>query len=78
MSWYRVFIRTATGWNTFANRYLWISCKKLCNIFVEETDEDYKSYATMSILSTNLLHTAVIIDRVYITRKAMASVGRCI
>lgn len=39
---------------------------------MDETDVDYKSYATMSILSLNLLHSAVIIDQVYITRRAMA------
>ncbi|CAH1119125.1 unnamed protein product [Phaedon cochleariae] len=54
---------------TLSNRYPY-SCYK--QVFVDETHEDYRSYATMSILSVNLLHSAVIIDQVYITRKAMA------
>ncbi|KAG5887800.1 hypothetical protein JTB14_019391 [Gonioctena quinquepunctata] len=54
---------------TLSNRYPY-SCYK--QVFVDETHEDYRSYATMSILSVNLLHSAVIIDQVYSTRKAMA------
>lgn len=54
---------------TLSNRYPY-SCYK--QVFVDETHEDYRSYATMSILSVNLLHSAVIIDQVYITRNAMA------
>ncbi|XP_017782255.1 PREDICTED: transcription initiation factor TFIID subunit 2 [Nicrophorus vespilloides] len=54
---------------TLANRYPY-SCYK--QVFVDEVDEDYASYATMSILNTNLLHSAVIIDQVYATRRAMA------
>ncbi|GJQ75752.1 putative zinc ion binding protein [Trypoxylus dichotomus] len=54
---------------TLSNRYPY-SCYK--QVFVDEVDEDYKSYATMSILNTNLLHSAVIIDQVYATRRAMA------
>ncbi|XP_022910061.2 transcription initiation factor TFIID subunit 2 [Onthophagus taurus] len=54
---------------TLSNRYPY-SCYK--QVFVDEIDDDYNSYATMSILSTNLLHSAVIIDQVYITRRAMA------
>lgn len=54
---------------TLSNRYPY-SCYK--QVFVDEVPEDYKSYATMSILSTNLLHSAVIIDQVYMTRRAMA------
>lgn len=54
---------------TLSNRYPY-SCYK--QVFVDETYEDYRSYATMSILSVNLLHSAVIVDQVYITRRAMA------
>ncbi|CAH0555152.1 unnamed protein product [Brassicogethes aeneus] len=54
---------------TLSNRYPY-SCYK--QVFVDETDIDHRSYATMSILSVNLLHSAVIIDQVYITRRAMA------
>lgn len=54
---------------TLANRYPY-SCYK--QVFVDETAYDFKSYATMSILSTNLLHSAVIIDQVYATRRIMS------
>nr|NVI78970.1 TBP-associated factor 2 [Cucujiformia] len=54
---------------TLSNRYPY-SCYK--QVFVDETDEDYRSYATMSILNVNLLHSAVIIDQVFNSRKAMA------
>ncbi|KAF7285639.1 hypothetical protein GWI33_010292 [Rhynchophorus ferrugineus] len=54
---------------TLSNRYPY-SCYK--QVFVDESYEDFHSYATMSILSVNLLHSAVIIDQVYITRKSMA------
>ncbi|KAK0171350.1 hypothetical protein PV328_009091 [Microctonus aethiopoides] len=54
---------------TLSNRYPY-SCYK--QVFVDEIDEDIHAYATMSILNTNLLHTASIIDQVYITKKAMA------
>lgn len=54
---------------TLSNRYPY-SCYK--QVFVDETHEDYRAYATMSILSVNLLHSAVIIDQVYITRRVMA------
>nr|NVI78952.1 TBP-associated factor 2 [Cucujiformia] len=54
---------------TLANRYPY-SCYK--QVFVDETDEDYRSYATMSIFSVNLLHSAVIIDQVYESRRVMA------
>ncbi|XP_025837308.1 transcription initiation factor TFIID subunit 2 isoform X2 [Agrilus planipennis] len=54
---------------TLSNRYPY-SCYK--QVFVDETADDYHAYATMSILSTNLLHSAVIIDQCYITRKIMA------
>ncbi|KAJ8933265.1 hypothetical protein NQ318_004810 [Aromia moschata] len=54
---------------TLSNRYPY-SCYK--QVFVDETHEDFRSYATMSILSVNLLHSAVIIDQVYLTRRAMA------
>ncbi|XP_072381444.1 transcription initiation factor TFIID subunit 2 [Diabrotica undecimpunctata] len=54
---------------TLSNRYPY-SCYK--QVFVDETYDDYRSYATMSILSVNLLHSAVIVDQVYITRRVMA------
>ncbi|CAG9763929.1 unnamed protein product [Ceutorhynchus assimilis] len=54
---------------TLSNRYPF-SCYK--QVFVDECYEDYHSYSTMSILSVDLLHSAVIIDQVYSTRKAMA------
>ncbi|XP_063225105.1 transcription initiation factor TFIID subunit 2 [Bacillus rossius redtenbacheri] len=54
---------------TLANRYPY-SCYK--QVFVDEVDQEVSAYATMSILSTNLLHSPVIIDQTYITRKAMA------
>jgi transcription initiation factor TFIID subunit 2 len=54
---------------TLSNRYPY-SCYK--QVFVDETHEDYRSFATMSILSVNLLHSAVIIDQVYTTRTMMA------
>lgn len=41
-------------------------------MFVDEADEDYRSYATMSILRLDLLHSGVIIDQVYETRRIMA------
>ncbi|KAK9889670.1 hypothetical protein WA026_007049 [Henosepilachna vigintioctopunctata] len=46
------------------------SCYK--QVFIDETDEDYRSYATMSIFSVNLLHSGVIIDQVYETRRVVA------
>lgn len=54
---------------TLANRYPY-SCYK--QVFVDEVDQDVSAYATMSILSTNLLHSMAIIDQTYVTRKAMA------
>ncbi|XP_074031440.1 TATA-box binding protein associated factor 2 [Leptinotarsa decemlineata] len=54
---------------TLSNRYPY-SCYK--QVFVDETHDEVRSYATMSILSVNLLHSAVIIDQVYVTRKVMA------
>lgn len=46
---------------TLSNRYPY-SCYK--QVFVDEAYEDYHSYATMTIMSVNLLHSAVIIDQV--------------
>nr|MBE5727448.1 TBP-associated factor 2 [Cucujiformia] len=54
---------------TMSNRYPY-SCYK--QVFVDEADEDYKSYATMSILRVDLLHSGVIIDQVFETRRIMA------
>lgn len=48
---------------TLSNRYPY-SCYK--QVFVDEAYEDYHSYSTMSILSVNLLHSAVVIDQVII------------
>ncbi|PVD22834.1 hypothetical protein C0Q70_16090 [Pomacea canaliculata] len=41
-------------------------------VFVDESYVDGAAYATMSILSTNLLHSARIIDQTLITRRIMA------
>uniref|UniRef100_A0A023F4P3 Transcription initiation factor TFIID subunit 2 n=1 Tax=Triatoma infestans TaxID=30076 RepID=A0A023F4P3_TRIIF len=54
---------------TLANRYPYPCYKQ---VFVDETDVDVSAYASMSILSTNLLHPYPIIDQTYITRTAMA------
>ncbi|XP_054290180.1 transcription initiation factor TFIID subunit 2-like [Macrosteles quadrilineatus] len=54
---------------TLANRYPYPCYKQ---VFVDETDIPVAAYATLSILSTNLLHSVAIIDQTYITRKAMA------
>nr|NVI78957.1 TBP-associated factor 2 [Cucujiformia] len=54
---------------TLSNRYPYTCYKQ---VFVDETDEDYRSYATMSIFSVNLLHSAVIIDQVYESRRIMS------
>lgn len=54
---------------TLSNRYPF-SCYK--QVFVDGTEEDYKAYSTMSILNTNLLHSAAIIDQAYATRKIMS------
>lgn len=40
--------------------------------YIFQSYDDVCSYATMSILSTNLLHSPAIIDQTVITRKAMA------
>ncbi|CAG9761208.1 unnamed protein product [Ceutorhynchus assimilis] len=55
--------------DTLSSRYPF-SCYK--QVFVDEACEDYHAYSTMSILSINLLHFAVIIEQVPITRKIMA------
>lgn len=54
---------------TLSTRYPYPCYKQ---VFVDEVDVPVASYATMSILSTNLLHSSAIIDQTYITRKAMA------
>ncbi|KAL7294026.1 hypothetical protein TKK_0012596 [Trichogramma kaykai] len=54
---------------TLSNRYPF-SCYK--QVFVDEVDEDINAYATVSILSANLLHPPQIIEQVFITKKAMA------
>ncbi|BES95185.1 Transcription initiation factor TFIID [Nesidiocoris tenuis] len=54
---------------TLANRYPYTCYKQ---VFVDEADVPLHAYTTLSILSTNLLHSAAIIDQTYITRTAMA------
>uniref|UniRef100_A0A8D9B9A4 Transcription initiation factor TFIID subunit 2 n=1 Tax=Cacopsylla melanoneura TaxID=428564 RepID=A0A8D9B9A4_9HEMI len=54
---------------TLSNRYPYPCYKQ---VFVDSTVQDVTAYASMSILSVNLLHPAPIIDQVYITRRAMA------
>lgn len=54
---------------TLASRFPYSGCKL---VFVDETAKDVSSYATLSILSTNLLYPPQIIDQVYITRKALS------
>ncbi|KAL1132516.1 hypothetical protein AAG570_010471, partial [Ranatra chinensis] len=54
---------------TLANRYPYPCYKQ---VFVDEVDVPVSAYATMSILSTNLLHSSAIIDQTYATRNAMA------
>lgn len=46
------------------------SCYK--QVFVDEVDVDVKAYATMTILSTHLLHSIAIIDQTYYSRIAMS------
>ncbi|XP_038057385.1 transcription initiation factor TFIID subunit 2-like [Patiria miniata] len=41
-------------------------------VFVDEAYKDYSSFATLSILSTNLLHSQRIIDQTFMTRRLMA------
>ncbi|XP_033645134.1 transcription initiation factor TFIID subunit 2-like isoform X1 [Asterias rubens] len=41
-------------------------------VFVDEAYRDYSSFATLSILSTNLLHSSRIIDQTFMTRRFMA------
>ncbi|KAK3592160.1 hypothetical protein CHS0354_019451 [Potamilus streckersoni] len=47
------------------------SCYK--QVFVDESYDEVMSYATISILSTNLLHSARIIDQTITSRRLMAS-----
>ncbi|XP_053395431.1 transcription initiation factor TFIID subunit 2-like isoform X2 [Mercenaria mercenaria] len=47
------------------------SCYK--QVFVDESYEDMQAFATMTIFSTNLLHSARVIDQTIITRKYMAA-----
>ncbi|KAJ8032786.1 Transcription initiation factor TFIID subunit 2 [Holothuria leucospilota] len=47
------------------------SCYK--QVFVDEAYEEYLSYATMSILSTNLLHSKHIIDQTFSSRRCMVN-----
>lgn len=41
-------------------------------VFVDEAYDDNQTYATMTILSTNLLHSRHIIDQTYITRRLLS------
>ena len=51
------------------------SCYK--QVFVDEAFNELGSYASMSILNTNMLLSSAIIDQVYITRKLMAETIAC-
>ncbi|XP_015908116.2 transcription initiation factor TFIID subunit 2 [Parasteatoda tepidariorum] len=46
------------------------SCYK--QVFVDETFQDARPYATMTVLSTNLLSSPQIVDQTYISRRVMA------
>ncbi|UXI16704.1 Rap guanine nucleotide exchange factor 2 [Sarcoptes scabiei] len=50
-------------------RYPYSSYKQ---VFVDNLDSKYVSYATLSIFSINLLHSKHIIDQTYITRRILA------
>ncbi|BFF97516.1 transcription initiation factor TFIID subunit 2 [Drosophila madeirensis] len=54
---------------TLSTRYPF-SCYK--QVFVDELDTDISAYATLSIVSVNLLHSIAIIDQTYITRTFMS------
>ncbi|EDW93975.2 transcription initiation factor TFIID subunit 2 [Drosophila yakuba] len=54
---------------TLSTRYPF-SCYK--QVFVDELDTDISAYATMSIVSVNLLHSIAIIDQTYISRTFMS------
>uniref|UniRef100_A0A8D8N598 Transcription initiation factor TFIID subunit 2 n=5 Tax=Culex pipiens TaxID=7175 RepID=A0A8D8N598_CULPI len=41
-------------------------------VFVDEIDNDCNAYATMTILSTHLLHSIAIIDQTFVARKVMS------
>lgn len=41
-------------------------------VFVDEADSDVHAYATMTVLSTNCLHSIAIIDQTFTSRKAMS------
>ena len=51
------------------------SCYK--QVFVDESYNQFASFASMSILNTNLLTSSAIIDQVYITRKVFAETIAC-
>lgn len=55
---------------TLSTRYPF-SCYK--QVFVDETSLDFRAYATMTILSTNLLHSIAIIDQTYHTRQVLST-----
>ncbi|KAF0749584.1 Uncharacterized protein FWK35_00021467, partial [Aphis craccivora] len=57
--------------DTLSNGYPY-SCYK--QVFVDETPTDYASYASMGIMSVNLLHPKQIIDQVYVSKKILAQV----
>ncbi|XP_020816645.1 transcription initiation factor TFIID subunit 2 [Drosophila serrata] len=54
---------------TLSTRYPF-SCYK--QVFVDELDTDISAYATMSIVSVNLLHSIAIIDQTYVSRTFMS------
>jgi transcription initiation factor TFIID subunit 2 len=41
-------------------------------VFVDEVETDMSTYATLTVLSTNLLHSIAIIDQTFISRKLMS------
>lgn len=55
---------------TLSTRYPF-SCYK--QVFVDEVSSDFRAYSTMTILSTNLLHSIAIIDQTYETRKVLST-----
>lgn len=55
---------------TLSTRYPF-SCYK--QVFVDEISLDFRAYSTMTILSTNLLHSIAIIDQTYHTREVLST-----
>lgn len=55
---------------TLSTRYPF-SCYK--QVFVDELSTEFRAYSTMTILSTDLLHSIAIIDQTYHTRRALST-----